>query len=85
MGTQKTKKSSKPKRHVTVKSKKGVKYDGIVENGEVKITEERTAPGQKLRVGILNIETKMWSERVSIPNEVKRDFEFYIFGEPILE
>ena len=80
MVTHKGKKSSKPKQHVVVRSKKGAKFCGTFEKGKLKVTEERTAPGQNLGVGMLDIKEKKWSEHTSVPAEVKRDFEIAVYG-----
>ncbi len=71
-------KSSKPKRTITIKSKKGVKFYGTFEEGKVKVDEERTAPGQNLTVGVLDINAKKWYND-SLPSEIKRKFELIAF------
>lgn len=75
-----TKKSKKPERHIVVYSKKGEKFYGTFEKGKIKITAERTAPGQVISVGLLDLETKEWSERDSIPKEVKQKIETVALG-----
>ena len=71
-------KSSKPKRTVMVKSKRGVKFYGTFESGKVKVDEERTAPGQNLTVGVLDVKTKKWHND-SLPSEIKQKFELLAF------
>ncbi len=82
MGTKKGKKA-KPKKHIVVYSKKGVKFCGTFESGKVKVTEERTAPGQIIGVGMLDLKTKEWSERASVPIEVKQKIETIALGKQI--
>lgn len=54
------------------------KYVGILKSGKVRVYVERTARGQHILAGILNLGTRLWeneSKGTPLPMEVRHTFE----------
>ncbi len=56
-------------------TKKGDVYNGTLSGGKLKVTIQRTARGQNMLVGVLDLASKEWHNAKTIPNEVRLHFE----------
>lgn len=66
------------KKHQKTVSYKGETYIGSKKNGVLAVKVKRTANGQLLTAGSMNIETREWQDgnkKCALPDFVKREFE----------
>lgn len=56
-------------------TKKGDVYNGTLSGGKLKVTIQRTARGQNMLVGVLDLASREWHNAKAMPSEVRLHFE----------